>query len=294
MQKASHPKHATEKFDKKGALNKAMSLLTLGLMLILMPVSSAAEDTSALVPLPSIFDFTRGTGWGVALGVGMECESAYDGADEYEFEVDPAGAIHWRTGNHLFFWEGMELGWRSRMADLWLLQVAARYESGREADDSDDGRLDGLDDQDDELVGVVEIRWSPDSEWRNWLAGRIMAGRSDIGVLGVLAAGHRFGSESDGTGTEVFVFSTFADSDFINRDFGVTAHESFASGLAQTDMDGGYRSTGITLIDRRYLSDHIHIISEAGIELYSSDIQDSPIAREDYEMEVGLSVVYHF
>jgi outer membrane scaffolding protein for murein synthesis (MipA/OmpV family) len=121
-----------------------------------------------------------------------------------------------------------------------------------------------------------------------------MAGSSDIGVLGVLAAGHRFGLKSDGTGTEVFVFSTFGNSDFINRDFGVTAKESSTSGLAETDMDGGYRSTGITLIDRRYLSDHIHIITQAGIELYSSDIQDSPIAREDYEAEVGLSAVYHF
>jgi MipA family protein len=33
---------------------------------------------------------------------------------------------------------------------------------------------------------------------------------------------------------------------------------------------------------------------EGGFELYSSEIQDSPIAREDYEAEVGLSVIYHF
>jgi outer membrane scaffolding protein for murein synthesis (MipA/OmpV family) len=252
------------------------------------------KNGELLVPLPSVLDFTRGDGWGIALGFGVEYENAYDGSDERELEFEPAGAIQWRTGNHLFFWEGMELGWRSRLGERWLVQLAARYEGGREEDDSDDGRLDGLEDRDDEPAGVVEARFALDDDWRNWVAGRVMAGSSDLGWLGVIAAGHRFGDRWDGTGTEVFLFSTLGNSDFINRDFGVTGEESLASGLEETDLGGGYRSTGLTVIDRRYITDHIHIIAQAGIELYSSDIQDSPIARDDYELEVGFSLVYHF
>ncbi|MDH4006504.1 MAG: MipA/OmpV family protein [Desulfuromonadales bacterium] len=255
---------------------------------------NAQETDLPLVPSPSVFDFTRGEGWGFALGAGLEYESAYDGSDEYEVEVEPAGAIQWRTGNHLFFWEGIELGWRGTLSDRSLLQLGMRYESGREEDDSDDGRLDGLEDQDNEIVAVFEGRWSLDTEWRNWIAGRIMAGDSDFGILGVLAAGHRFGSHIDGTGTEIYIFTTFGDSDFLNRDFGVTASESLVSGLEETDLSGGYRSVGVTLIDRRYLTKNIHFICKAGIEYYSSDIQDSPIARQDYEAEAGVSVVYHF
>ncbi|MFO7684925.1 MAG: hypothetical protein R6V60_02440, partial [Desulfobacterales bacterium] len=71
----------------------------------------AENDELPLVPLPSVFDFTRGAGWGIALGVGVEYGNAYDGSDEYEFEIEPAGAIQYRTGNHLFFWEGIEAGW---------------------------------------------------------------------------------------------------------------------------------------------------------------------------------------
>jgi outer membrane scaffolding protein for murein synthesis (MipA/OmpV family) len=282
-------------FMKKSIIAK-MILAAFTIVMLMTGAAQLQADESGLplVPLPSVFDFTRGEGWGVALGAGVEYETAYDGSDEYELEIDPFGAIQWRTGNHLFFWEGMELGWRSRMADVWLVQLAARYEGGREADDSDDGRLDGLEDRDDELVGVIEVRRSLDDEWRNWVAARVMAGGSDIGILGVLAAGHRFGRNLDGTGTEVIFFLTFGDSDFINRDFGITAAESATSGLAETDLDGGYRSTGINLIDRRYLTDHIHIVTQAGIELYSSDIQDSPIAREDYEAELGVAIVYHF
>ena len=254
----------------------------------------AEENHLPLVPLPSVFDFTRGSGWGIALGFSLEYENAYDGADEYELEIDPAGAIQWRTGNQLLFWEGLEAGWRGRLADVWLVELGARYEIGRERDDSDDGNLDGLEDQDDEVVGVFEIRRAIFSEWRNWVGARVMAGDSDIGILGVLAAGYRFGDRKDGTGTEAILFTTFGDDNFINRDFGISEEESVTSGLAATDLDGGYRSTGLNLINRRYLTEHIHLISEAGFELYSGNIQDSPIAREDWEVEVGISIVYHF
>jgi len=249
---------------------------------------------AALVPLPSVFDFTRGGGWGVALGAGVEYEAAYDGSDEYELELDPAGAIQWRTGNHLLFWEGMELGWRGRLANVWLVQAGARYEDGLEPDDSEDGALDGLEERDSHLVGVLETRRSLGEDWRNWIGGRVMGGESGFGWLGVLAVGHRFGDQLDGSGTEVFAFSTFGTDDFINKDFGISAEDAEASGLAETELDGGYRSTGINLIHRRYITDHIHLIAAAEAELYSSDIGDSPIARDDYEAGLELSVVWHF
>lgn len=252
------------------------------------------QELEALVPLPSVFDFTRGGGWGVALGAGIEYETAYDGSDEYEFELDPAGAIQWRTGNHLLFWEGVELGWRGRLADVWLVQAGARYEDGLEPDDSEDGNLDGFEERDSHLVGFLEVRRAFGSDWRNWIGARTMGGESDFGWLGVLAAGHRFGSCFDGTGTELFIFSTFGTDDFISKDFGITAADAAASGLPETELDGGYRSTGITLIDRRHITRNIHVIAQAGAELYSDDIQDSPVARKDYEIEIGLSVVYHF
>lgn len=257
-------------------------------------VTGQDREVEALVPLPSVFDFTRGGGWGVALGAGVEYEAAYDGSDEYEVELDPAGAIQWRTGNQLLFWEGMELGWRSRVADVWLVQAGARYEGGLEPDDSEDGALDGLEKRDSHLVGFLETRRSVGDDWRNWIGGRVMGGESGFGWLGVLAAGHRFGNQVDGSGTEVFVFSTFGTDTFINKDFGVSAADSEASGLAETDLDGGYRSTGINLIHRRYLTEHIHLIAAAEAELYSSDIDDSPIARDGYEAGVELSAVWHF
>ena len=263
--------------------------------LVTSTVAKAQEQQAdALVPLPSIFDFTRGGGWGVALGAGVEYEAAYDGSDEYEFGLDPAGAIQWRTGNHLLFWEGMELGWRSRVAAVWLVQAGVRYEYGLEPDDSGKGALDGIEERDAHIVGFLEARRSIGDDWRSWVGGRVMGGESGFGWLGVIAAGHRFGDQRDGAGTEIFVFSTFGTDTFINKDFGVSAADAASSGLAETDLSGGYRSTGINLIHRRYLTDHIHVIAAAEAEFYSSDIGDSPIARDDFEAGVELSVVWHF
>lgn len=264
---------------------------------LVAPGPAAAQDRSdelPLVPLPSVLDFTRGGGWGFALGVGVEYESAYDGSDEMELELEPAGAVHWRRGRHLLFWEGNELGWRGRLGDRWLVQLGARDEGGREADDSEEGRLDGLQDTDDVIAGVLEVRRSLGRDWRAWIAGRLMAAGSDFGTLGVLAAGYRLGDRLDGTGTELFAFTTFGDSDFVNRDFGVTPEESISSGLPATELDGGYRSFGLTAVHRSELWKRVMLTATAGYERYSSEIQDSPIARRASEYEVGISLVYHF
>jgi len=271
----------------------AVTAAALGL-LIASPVDLQAKKELPLVPLPSVFDFTEGRGWGGALGLGFEYENAYDGSDEYESGIEPAGAIQWRNGNHLFFWEGIELGWRGLTAEKWLMQAGARYEAGLAADDSKDGRLKGFVERDSHIVGFLEFRRAIGKDWRNWVGGRALGGASDFGWLGVLAAGRRFGSSLDGTGTEIFAFSTFGTGTFITKDFGVTRADAVGSGLRETKLGGGYRSTGVQLIDRRHLTPKIQVIGSAGFELYSSDIKRSPVARKGHEIEAALSIVYLF
>jgi len=275
--------------------NLCKELIILSLSLIFVHGKAIADDSQRpLVPLPSVPDFSRGSGWGFALGLGVEYLTAYDGSDKYEFEVEPAGGVHYRINDNLFFWEGMELGWRGLASDQLLLQAGVRNEGGLEPDDSDDGALNGVVERDSHLVGFLEARRSIGTDWRNWVGGRIMGGPSDFGWLGVIAAGHRFGDSLDGTGTEVFGFSTFGTDNFINKDFGVSSQDSVNSGLAETDLDGGYRSVGITVIDRRYLSRNIQFVLQAGAELYSSNIQKSPIARKNYETEFAMSILWKF
>jgi outer membrane protein len=253
---------------------------------------SASKDP--IVPLPSVLDFTEGGGWGFAIGLSVEGENAYDGSDEYEVGVEPAGAVQYRVDDAIFFWEGTRLGVRGLATERLLLEGGARYEAGLDPDDSDDGWLDGIEPRDSHIVGFLEARYALDDDWRNWLGALALAGESDFGLLGVLAAGHRFGDSTDGSGPEVYAFSTFGNANFINKDFGVSASDAQTSGLEETDLSGGYRSTGIQGVYRHIFNEYVQLIASSGVEFYSGAISDSPIARQDFEIETSLTALYTF
>ena len=253
----------------------------------------AQDGKTALVPLPSVDDFTRGNdGWGIGLGLGIEYESAYEGSDEFGFEVDPAGAVQWRSGDDIFFWAGEALGWRGLRSSTWLLEAIVAFDEGREESASDDGRLDGLGDGDEGTELVLQARSAFDADWRYWLDGRVVTG--DNGSLALFAVGYRFGDQNDGTGSELSFAVVYHDSDYANKDFGVDAAQSAASGLNETELSGGFRSFGINYNYRHNINENWQIVGEAVYEGYSSDIKDSPIARSNYEAEVGIGFIYVF
>jgi MipA family protein len=134
--------------------------------------------------------------------------------------------------------------------------------------------------------------WS--ASWRSAASSARTGGAGGFGWLGVVAAGHRFGQRLDGLGTEVYGFLTFGTDDFINKDFGVTAGDAASSGLRQTTLGGGYRSAGVQVVHRRNLAPKLQAIAQAGLERYSGAISDSPIAREDFEYELSLALVWRF
>ena len=258
-----------------------------------LPSALAQDEKTALVPLPSVDDFTRGNdGWSFGLGLGVEYESAYEGSDEFGFEAQPAGAVQWRNGDDIFYWAGEALGWRGLRSDTWLLEATVAFDEGREESDSDDGRLDGLGDTEEETELVLQTRYALDDDWRYWLVGRVVTGGN--GNLGLFGVGYRFGDQSDGTGSEINLVGVFHDSEYANKGFGVTASQSAASGLNETNMSGGLRSFGIDYTYRYYISDNWQVFGEALYEHFSSDVQDSPIARSDYEAEVSVGFIYLF
>ena len=117
---------------------------------------------------------------------------------------------------------------------------------------------------------------------------------SENGSLGLFGVGRRFGDKTDGSGYEVALAVVFHNSDYANKDFGIDAEQSVASGLTETDLSGGFRSIGFNYNYRHYINDNWQIFGEAVYERYSSDIVDSPIARNNYEAEVGVGFIYIF
>jgi MipA family protein len=275
-------------------MKKFTGLLLVGFIHVFFFETALAQDgKTALVPLPSVDDFTRGNdGWAFGLGLGVEYESAYEGSDEFGLEVDPAGAVQWRRGNDIFFWAGEALGWRGLRSDTWLFEATVGFDEGRKESDSDDGRLAGLGDADEGFELVLQTRRAFDADWRYWLDGRVVTG--DNGSLGLFGAGRRFGNQNDGSGSEIGIVAVFHDSKRANREFGINAGQSAASGLNETILSGGFRSVGFNYTYRNYINRNWQIFGEVLYEYYGSDIKDSPIARKNYEAEVGIGFIYVF
>ena len=256
--------------------------------------TAAAQDLkTALVPLPSIDDFTRGNdGFSFGLGLGVEYESAYEGADEFGFEANPAGALQWRRGDDIFYFAGEALGWRGLRSDKWLFDTAVAFDEGRKESDSDDGRLDGLGDAEEGVELVLQARRAFDADWRYWLDGRVVTG--DNGSRGLFGVGRRFGEKNDGTGSELSIVAVYHDSDLANRDFGINARQSAASGLNETSLSGGFRSIGLNYTYRNYINENWQVFGEVLYEHFGSGIKRSPIARNNYEAEAGVGFIYIF
>lgn len=253
----------------------------------------AQNEKMALVPLPSVGDFTLGeNGWAFALGAGIEYESAYEGSDEFGFELEPAGAIQWRNDDDIFYFAGEALGWRGLRNDVWLLEATLGFNEGRAESDSDDGRLDGLGDTGEGTEFVLQARRAFDKDWRYWVDGRVVAGEN--GNVGIFGVGTRLGEQTDGSGHEISAVVVFHDSDQANTDFGITAAQAGASGLAQTNLSGGLRSVALHYNYRHYVNNNWQIYVEGLYEQYSSDVSDSPITRNDYEAELGVGFIYIF
>lgn len=253
----------------------------------------AGDSKTALVPLPSVDDFSRGqNGWSLGLGLGVEYETAYEGSDEFGLEVEPAGGLQWRNGNDVYFFAGEALGWRGVRADSWLFEALVGFDEGRKESDSDEGHLAGLGEQEEGVELVLQARRALDVDWRYWLVGRIVSG-SD-GNLGLFGVGRRFGDQQDGTGAELNLVVVVHDSEYANKGFGINPAQAIASGLNETRLSSGLRSVGVNYNFRYELQYNWQLYGEALFEYFSSEVRDSPIARSNYEAEVGVGFIYMF
>jgi hypothetical protein len=258
-----------------------------------------AEDNNLpLVSLPSVIDYTEGEGWGGAIGFEFESLAAFHGSNHYRLEIKPEGAIQWRSGKHIFFWEGVdlnhtELGWRGLIQGKWLIEAGARHDIVIPSGRSESASLD-LPHRGSEITGFLDAKYSIGSEWENWISGRFSAGSNSYGWQAEVSAGHVLFQGKGNAGTEIIAFSTFGSEDNINTFFGVSELDSDVSGLQQVDLDGGYRSSGLNIVCRSNIAYNLQITAKAGIEFYSNDVKKSDLVSDGSETNADLSVVWKF
>ncbi|MEP1448012.1 MAG: MipA/OmpV family protein [Paraglaciecola sp.] len=260
-----------------------------------LPLFTFAKD----FPLASVTDHTKGDGFAQSIGINLEYSPVFDGSDEYGIEFQVAGAIQFRKGNHLFFLEGfnidgLELGWRSMVTNNYFLQLGIRHETVLPKMDLTDGKIVGIPHRGSTVFGFAEGTYFFDKNELFWMTGRFSAGPSDFGYRAKVSVGHSFIRSYNGLGLDLVAYSTFGDKEQFDRYFGISADESLSSGLAQSDLDGGYRSSGLEVFYRQNIFTSIQILARVGVELYSDEIEESALVSDNSELTSGFAVMWRF
>ena len=268
--------------------------------LLMASVSVLAEaKIQPMIPIASISDYAQADGWSGIYGVKIESLPVYAGAGENTLEIKPEVAIQWRQGKQSVFLEGsdingVELGWRRLFKTHWLLQFGLRHETVLPSGDTQAADINDFPHRGSHILAFYENHYALGRDWKNWLASRVEMGPDSFGYRAKVSVGHGLVQREDGNSIDLILFSTFSDQKNLNNYFGITAEDATASGLAQNDLKGGYRSSGFNFIYRTDFDNDMKVKLQAGIEAYSDEVKKSDLVADDIETRVALSFLWRY
>lgn len=217
--------------------------------------------------------------WSIQLAAGASYQPEYEGSDEYKVSFLPMVAISYRDliflrgpmlGVNVFTWQG------SRPNDKLQVGPLVRYQFGRDEDDSDDLRGMGDIDASVEVGGFVTYGTGP------WSAGFTMfrdVGDSYDGMTAKLSAGNQLP-----LGPRLMlrseIFTTWADDNYTETFFGVTAAQSARSGMRQYDPDGGFKDVGLSFDLNYTLTENWGLSGRLGYKRLLGEAADSPLVED--------------
>jgi len=234
--------------------------------------------------------------WKIRLGAGVVYQPEYEGSDEYKVAPLPMVMVSYRDlvflrgpmlGANAFTWTG------SGPNDKLQVGPLVRYQNGRDEDDSDDLR--GMGDVDGavELGGFVTYSTGP------WSAGlnvfRDVSNAHD-GLTAKLSAGNRL-PLAPKLMLRSEVSTTWADDNYNEAFFGISAQQAARSGLARYQAQGGFKDAGITFDLDYSLTEHWGMTGRLGYKRLLGDAADSPLVADRGsadQLSTGLFFSYKF
>ncbi|MBI2239425.1 MAG: MipA/OmpV family protein [Magnetospirillum gryphiswaldense] len=234
--------------------------------------------------------------WNIRLGAGAIYQPEYEGSDEYKIAPLPMVLISYRDlvflrgpmlGANVFTWTGAGPNDKLQVGPL------VRYQFGRDEDDSDDLRGMGDVDAAVELGGFVTYSTGP------WSAGLTLfrdVSNSHDGLTAKLSAGNRL-PLAPKLMLRSEIATTWADDNYNEAFFGVSAQQSARSGLARYQAQGGFKDAGITFDLDYSLTEHWGMTGRLGYKRLLGDAADAPLVADRGsadQLSTGLFFSYKF
>lgn len=253
---------------------------------------AAAAMSLALGALATAGDAFGGDGQiGLQAGGIAIVKPKFEGSKDYEVVgapiVGPAGG----DGNGVVQFKGID-DLRFRLLDHAGFEAGplVGYRFGRDEDDAD--RLDGLGDVDGGLVagGFVAFRMGllkPFLSYHHQVTGDDTGGLARLGVEARLPMFERFKVVATGG-------VTWADDDYMQSYFGVTAAQNAASGLAVFDAEAGVKDVFLGLAADVPIAERWSLKLSGRYTHLLGDAADSPIVETESQWQGGIGVTYRF
>jgi outer membrane scaffolding protein for murein synthesis (MipA/OmpV family) len=245
------------------------------LLLAIGLITHALGDNSKN-PLGPWYLSDKERGWYFDALLGVEYEPTYAGSDKYEFEPEFNLRAFFRdSGNNRYFASLGEIGGIFEITPDLMLSAVLEYEEGRDAEE--DSTLEGFDEVDDTVEGQFSLfyRFKPDTYLAVVFQPDLL-GRGK-GLVYFVAVGNDTMLLSDRLRLSTVVDLSFANSEHMRTEFGVTDSEAVATGLRAYRPDGGLKSVTGSVGIEFFLGEHWSFLFDSEVEFYLADA--APIAR---------------
>lgn len=240
-----------------------------------------------MVPMAQAADYNVGGGIGIA--------PDYEGSSDYELVPLPAGEARFSNGMYIKL---LGLNLRANLIPTSLvswLRAGPVYNYRKERDNVENDQVDRMKEVSDanELGGFIGF------EYNNWFANlEYLADIGDAheGEYAKLSGGYNW-KFSDEWAFTFGAHTTWADSDYMDTYFGVSAADSARSGLSQYSADDGIKDVGINLGANWNFVQSWSLRGLARItQLLGDADDDSPVVDEGSETQffTGVMILYSF
>lgn len=250
----------------------------------LAPVPAAAGEASN-APGSLLFVADRLAEWNVALGGGVLIGPKYEGSDEMDVQPIPFATA--RLGEHV------TLDPRGLSVELYSFGSLSfsgliGYDTGR--DESDSSHLRGLGDIGmGGVVGATVTYELGPAEFYGSL-GRIVGGSDGLQAQ----LGFRLAHEVDQFRLSAGVSASWADQNYMQSYFGVSAAQSALSGLPRYDIGAGFKRVDLELSATYAVSERWLVRGEVGLGYLLGDVADSPVVQRAFQPSAMLLLGYRF
>ncbi|WP_029351639.1 MipA/OmpV family protein [Bosea sp. 117] len=250
----------------------------------------SSETPNAAEPVAASVDRLAFVGqklseWKVVLGGGAMMVPKYEGSDE--FDIQPVPFVTATFGEHV---KVDPRGVSVNVYSFGNLNLSAQlgYDTGRKQKDSD--HLRGLGDIDAGGVvgGTLAYELGPAEFYAS--LSRIVGGSDGLEAK----IGFDLAHQIDQFRFSVGASATWADENYMESYFGVTAAQSAASGLKQYDIGAGFKRVDLDLAVTYMASEHWLVRGQVGIGYLLGDAADSPVVQEAFQPSGMLTLGYRF